>query len=95
MYKIQIHITQAQIFQAGLETLLDPVGIRVPKLRGHEEVFSFHEAIVNGGLDALADIDFVAVDECGVDVAVADLDGVVNCALSFFGARLPCSFHVC
>lgn len=92
MHKIQIHIIQPQRFQARIKSLLDPVGVHIPQFRSHEEILSLHEAIVNGGLDTFADVDFVAVGERGVDVAVSDFDGVVDCALSFFGGRLPRSF---
>lgn len=89
MHKIQIHILQPQRFEACIKSLLDSVGENIPQLRGHEEILSLHEAIVNGGFDALADVDFVAVGERGVDVAVSDFDGVVDCALGFFGGGLP------
>jgi hypothetical protein len=89
VHKIQIHILQPQCLEACIKSLLDPIRINIPQFRGHEEILSFHEAIVNGGLDALADVDFVAVGERGVDVAVADFDGVVDRALRFFGAGLP------
>lgn len=92
MHKIQIHVIQPQRFQACVESLLDSIGIHIPQFRGHEEIFAFHEAIVNGGLDGLADVDFVTVGKRGVDVAVSDFDGVVDCALGFFRGRLPRSY---
>lgn len=89
MHKIQIHIIQPQRFQACVESLLNSIGIYIPQFRGHEEIFAFHEAIVNGSLDALADVDFVAVGKRRVDVAVSDFDSMVDCALGFFGGGLP------
>lgn len=92
MHKIQIHIIQPQRLEACIKSLLDSIGVHIPQFRSHEEILSLHEAIVNGGLDTLADVDFVAVCERGVDVTVSDFDGVVDCALGFFGAGLPRSF---
>ena len=50
----------------------------VPELGNNEQVLALHDTLVNGTLDTLAGLDFVAVVACTVKETVSSLDGVVN-----------------
>ena len=69
-----------------LQTLVDGgsrfafAGIADPDLGGEKEVFASHTAAAN----AFAHAAFVLIDLCGVDEAVADVDGVGHTACRFF-----------
>jgi len=90
--QIQVDVVQPQIFQTQLEVLRYSMRVCSPQLSCYEEVLPLHDAGVNSLLDSLANIFLVLVGEGCVDVAVAYLDGMKDCILDFFRARLPCSW---
>jgi hypothetical protein len=92
MHQVQIDIVQSQRLETGIKAFLDAVGVDVPQLGGDKEVLALDEAGVDGGLDALADILLVLVGQRSVNMAVPDLDGMIDGLLGLLGRGLPCSY---
>ena len=74
-HQVQIDIFGVEV----LERLVDPVGDtvmpRVVKLGDQEDVLARHAGV----LDSLADLVLVTVGEGGIDVAIALLEGNLDC----------------
>jgi hypothetical protein len=91
VHEIEVYIIKSEIIQTLLETLFDAGVERAPQLGGDEQVLALDDAGVNGLLDTLADLIFIAVAKSSVNVTVSNLDGVGDSPRDFAGLGLPCS----
>jgi len=57
--------------------------VAVPELCGDEHVFAFDTGLAEGG----ADVGFVVVDSCGVDVAISYFECVFDSVLGYWAWR--------
>ena len=91
MDEVQIEVLQSQSVQRELEGHLDIVGVveARPELARHEDLLPLNAELLHGLLDALPNLGLVFVDVGAVDVAVADLQGVLDGGRYLAGLRLP------
>lgn len=80
MDQIQVQIVQAEVFKGFTYCRFDSVTTMTvaPEFAGDVEVFAFDDAFVDFGGDALANFFLVAVDVGAIEMAVADVDGVLD-----------------
>lgn len=86
MDQIQINVICPQVLESQIEGLFN-VGsfvVCVPKLRCQENLSSGYTRSFNTS----ADFFFVIIDRCRIDVTVAVLEGVFDCASYLVGRRL-------
>lgn len=76
----QVEVAQPPglVLQLGLLMCVLALVVVVPELAGDEDVLALDDALVDGATNALAGLGAVGVVPCAVDVAVAQLDGVVD-----------------
>lgn len=87
-----IKVLQPQLIQRIIQRRLHILGLVlvIPQLGGEEDVLALQAGdLCKGLLDALAGLLLVAVDLGEVDVAVADLEGLVDALADFAGGGLP------
>lgn len=76
--EIEVLETPGLKLELGLLVRVLALVVVVPELGGDEEVFSLHQALVNGASDALASLGAVGVVPSTIEVTVSELDGVVD-----------------
>src|SRR5712691_1335151 len=79
--EVEVEIFQSESFEAMIASLESGFVsvVAVPELGGYEHVFAFEAAFAEGG----ANVWFVVVDPCGVDMTVAYLQRVFYCSLGY------------
>lgn len=89
MYQEEIQVICSQIFQGLVERAFDifRVVLRVPKLACDEDVFAIDAALS----DALSHGRLVAVNSCGINVAVAGLECRLHGLDNLVIGCLPCA----
>src|SRR3989442_2722923 len=83
--EVEVEIFQSESFEALIassESGFVSV-VAVPEFGGYERVFAFDAALAEGG----ADVGFVIVDPCSVDMAIAYLQRVFYCSLGCLSGR--------
>lgn len=74
MHEIEVYIIKAEVLEADVEVFLCPAVERAPKLGGDEEVLAFDQSLLKRLFQRLANLAFVAVYVCAVNMLVAVLD---------------------
>jgi hypothetical protein len=92
VHEVQVDVVETQLGQRCVEGFLDARVVCAPELCGDKDLGSLDEVLGEGALDPFADFGFVAVALCGVNVAIAGFQGVVDCPGYFARAGLPCSW---
>ena len=75
--QVEVAETPGLILEAGLLERVLPLMVVVPELGGDEEILALDDTLLNGTADALSCLGAVGVVPRAVDVAVANLDGIV------------------
>lgn len=90
MHQIQVNVAETEVGNAAPASRLHLVRlvVGVPQLRDHKQVLALHGALVDLLLQRVAHLLLVFVQEGGVKVTVASVDGIFGCRASFLVQRL-------
>lgn len=87
MHEIKINIISTEILECLVQSRFNIFRcvLGVPKFASDENVLSRH----SGPPDTFADLGFVAVDGCAINVSVPFLQSNFNCSLDLMRSSLP------
>ena len=88
---IQVDVVEAEVVEGSLQSRLDVLGAveGAPELGGDEEVSSSDNALIDGSLDTLANLNLIGVAGSRVKKTVASLDSIIGSIGSLVLGDLP------
>jgi len=92
--EVEVKVLKTELLQTVIQSSLDLLGVvlRVPELRGNEDILSLEARDLSKGLlQGLGDLGLVSVDLGQIQVSVANLEGLVDTLTDLTGGGLPCA----
>jgi hypothetical protein len=94
MTSTYVKVLEAELLKTVIESGFDNLGVvlRVPKFGGNKDILTLQAGDLGERLlESLANLGLVAVDLGKIQVAVANLEGLVDSLADLTGRSLPCS----